>query len=224
MSLTVTQCRFNVRRLLGDLNNGAYAINNEQLTAILVRQAQMHRGLALPSESTENVTINNTGGNSFALATATVNRITKVVRSSDDFMLTKRSREEIDALTSGTLPTGPPTDYAVNESSPGGPITALLLYPAPVSADTLVVTRSTALAAAYADATELEGSEYLMRAIECATASEAALRMGQEARDKIKLSVEVIQSWTSDRVELMLLEKNRKRRLTAAPYVVQTVA
>jgi hypothetical protein len=230
MSLSIANARLNVRINLGDLDEGAYAIDNEQLTRILVRQAQLHNALAgLPdrwatTQATGALAISDTGSPDFSFdEDFQFDGIEFLRRASDGYLLTRRTRDEIERLRATTTPaTGPPTDYYLHEAT-GATGMAARLHPRPIAADTLhalvhsIATSTTG--PAYTDATVLEGSDYLLRAIELATASEVLLRMVPAERERIKLSADAAALWKADAAMLLDHERTRKSRLRAVSHI-----
>lgn len=218
MSLTIANARLNVRVLLNDLNEAAYAISDERLTRVLVRQAQLTRGVTMGEETTVAVAISGTGGTDFSLATVAT-RVLTVRRRSDGVLLQPRTLQEMAYLwgQGSEPPAGPPTDYAPLDLA--GLITVLRLHPIPDSNDTLDCWVQTLASAAYTDATTLEGSEYAMRMMELNTASEAAVLIPPPERQRINLDAAVVASWKADARTFERLERERWDRLRSVSHI-----
>lgn len=221
MSLTIVQARLNVRINLGDLDDSAYAIDNERLTRVLVRQAQLHNTLAGVSDNwiVAALTVSDTGSPDFTFTgSLQYDSVQELRRASDGFLLKRSTRDAIEAMRATTTPgTGAPEAFYLFETT--GPVLKARLHPRPVAADTIDALVQSIAGATYTDATVIDGSEYLLRAIELATAMEAMARITQGERERIKLSPEVAASWKSDRDTLVGLERERKNRLRAPSHI-----
>jgi len=195
-----------------------------------VRHAQLHNGLVGPSEQWLQE------GDAFQTAASddpdyTIqvsglqhDSVIQLQRETDGIPLIRETMEVINQMLGPVLnpARGRPSHYALHETT--GPVLTARCYPCPDAVYNIDVLTRSISAATYTDATVIDGSEYLQRAIELATASEAAARMVSSERERIKLSPDVAATWKEDQRVLLRHERERKNRLRATSHIPAQVA
>jgi hypothetical protein len=227
MSTTIASAREGIRILLKEVEVSGGMIDTERLTYVLVRQAQLAGAEVKQPDTwvTGAFTLSDSGSPDFTIAGSTYDyeAITHLRRASDGFQLRRQTRDVIEWLRATSSPaTGPPTDYYFHE--PTSRTLKVRLHPRPIAADTIDALVQRFAIGTFELTDTIEGSEWVLRAIELRTAAEILGSLPPDDLVKLKLAPAAGVGWIEQARVFIQKEQERKNRLRAVSHIPAQVS
>jgi hypothetical protein len=229
MSETYAAAGLQIRRLLGDLDPGAYIFDTPfDLYGALTPTMQQMAGRAGHGQTWALNAFSSSAGSLADAALPSSVQYAQVLDIRDTVfgrILAKLGMDEIEAwrqgLTTSSPSSGVPVAYSLREDI--DQVVYVRFNCVPNSVIPYDVLRSTIPTTGYLDATTLPFSDEFCRGVEMATALRLANRATPEQKARLSLSPDALRDWAMGEQSAIQLEKVRLRRIKSRPYGVGAI-
>ncbi len=228
MSQTYATAALQIRRLLGDLDPGAYVFDTPfDLYGVLTPTMIQMAGKAGHGSTWVPNAFSSTAGSlaDVALPGTNTTQVMAIRDTANGRLLGKASLEEIEAWRQGITTTSPgsgdPVAFALYEDD--AQACYLRFNCVPQRLIRYDLHRSLIPTVGYLDATTMPFSDEFNRAVEMAVALRLANRATPEQRARLNINADALKDWAAGEEAGILLEKERLRRIRSRPYGVGAI-